>query len=61
MESLAEFTAMGGYGAYVWPAFGIVLGVMAILWISSMRGWRKSELDLKTLRDSRREREVSAK
>ena len=57
MESVAEFMSMGGYGGYVWPAFGIVLFVMALLWVASMRGWRNSEKILATLRNSRRERE----
>ncbi|MFP6774349.1 MAG: heme exporter protein CcmD [Alphaproteobacteria bacterium] len=59
MERFAEFMAMGGYGAYVWPAFGVVLAVMAGLWYASMHGWRKSELDLKALRESRQQREAS--
>ncbi|MGB9428271.1 MAG: heme exporter protein CcmD [Gammaproteobacteria bacterium] len=28
MSSWHEFLTMGGYGAYVWPAYGIVLVVM---------------------------------
>ncbi|MDE0726388.1 MAG: heme exporter protein CcmD [Alphaproteobacteria bacterium] len=51
--------AMGGYGTYVWPAFGVVLAVMALLWFASMRGWRKSELDLRALRESRRQEEIA--
>lgn len=27
--SLSEFVAMGGYGAYVWSAYGIALAVLA--------------------------------
>jgi len=28
-HSLGEFAAMGGYGAYVWGAFGVVFALMA--------------------------------
>lgn len=59
MERIVEFMAMGGYGTYVWPAFGVVLAVMALLWFASMRGWRKSELDLRALRKSRRQEEIA--
>lgn len=30
MSSWHEFLIMGGYGAYVWPAYAIVLVVMVI-------------------------------
>jgi heme exporter protein CcmD len=26
--NLIEFLAMGGYGAYVWPCFGLVVAVL---------------------------------
>ncbi|MGA1463220.1 MAG: heme exporter protein CcmD [Steroidobacteraceae bacterium] len=28
--NLAEFLAMGGYAAYVWPAYAFVLAVLAL-------------------------------
>jgi heme exporter protein D len=32
MERLTGFLAMGGYAAFVWPAFGVVtLGMMGLL------------------------------
>mgnify|MGYP001967332601 FL=1 len=57
MAGITEFFAMGGYAEFIWPAFGIVLTVMAALWISSMRGWRESERTLDVLRKNRRNRE----
>ncbi|HKT32403.1 MAG TPA: heme exporter protein CcmD [Gammaproteobacteria bacterium] len=30
MSSWHEFLTMGGYGAYVWPAYAIVLVVMVV-------------------------------
>ena len=57
MDRLGEFFAMGGYASYVWPAFGIVLIVMALLWIASVRGWHHSERTLTSLRNHRRQPE----
>ena len=60
MDAIGQFFAMGGYAAYVWPAFAIVLVVMALMWFTSIRGWRKSEQTLAALRSSRRQRESDA-
>ena len=60
MEGIVKFFEMGGYAEFIWPAFGIVLLVMAALWISSMRRWRKSEHTLAALRKNRRNREYSS-
>ena len=59
MGDIVEFFEMGGYAGFIWPAFGIVLLVMIVLWISSMRRWRKSEHTLAVLRENRRNREYS--
>ncbi|WP_159712502.1 heme exporter protein CcmD, partial [Geminicoccus flavidas] len=37
---MAEFLAMGGYAAYVWPAFGFTILVLAGLWVLSLRQMR---------------------
>ncbi len=57
MDAMGQFFAMGGYAGYVWPAFAIVLLVMAILWIASIRAWRASENILTALRKNRRDQE----
>ncbi len=49
MEQLRDFLAMGGYGAFVWPAFGISALVLGWLWISSLRRLRLLERDLAAL------------
>jgi heme exporter protein D len=37
-SSVGEFLAMGGYAAYVWPAFGLTCGCMALeLWLLHRR------------------------
>ena len=38
MDRIAEFLAMGGYAAYVWPALGLTAAVMiGLAWQSSHR------------------------
>lgn len=51
--SFSEFLSMGGYAAYVWPAFGITAAVMiAMLW-ASRRALKSREAALAAL-DQRR-------
>jgi heme exporter protein D len=57
MESLAAFVAMGGYGAFVWPAFGLTAVVMAGLAILSLRRLRAEERDLAAIESTRPRRE----
>jgi heme exporter protein D len=56
---MAEFFSMGGYAAYVWPAYGIAAVILVAMLIASLRGLRRHEALLKTLetnRPRRRER-----
>ena len=46
MEQLRDFFAMGGYGAFVWPAFGASALVLGWLWVSSLRRLRGLEREL---------------
>lgn len=48
--SFSAFMAMGGYGGYVWPAFGLTAAVMIGLLIASVRSLRAREKDLLQLR-----------
>jgi heme exporter protein D len=34
---LQEFLRMGGYGAYVWPAYGLTALVLVLNWVSARR------------------------
>ncbi|PSQ91746.1 MAG: heme exporter protein CcmD [Proteobacteria bacterium SW_6_67_9] len=38
----AEFLAMGGYAAYVWPAYGLALVVLVVTW--GLPHWRERRL-----------------
>ena len=43
MSDLAGFFAMGGYGAFVWPSYGITLAVLVLVWIASNRQLKRNE------------------
>jgi len=47
--SLADFLAMGGYGAFVWPAYGVTLVVLAAIWLDGARRRRAVERALQAL------------
>ncbi len=49
MEQIGEFFAMGGYGAFVWSAYGASALVLGWLWVSSLRRLRLLERDLAAL------------
>lgn len=53
---------MGGYAAFVWPAFGITAAVLAVLFVASWRGVkaREAELDAMPPAPDRRERRRTA-
>ena len=48
---MSDFWAMGGYTAYVWPAYILVGLVMVGLLLLSWRGLKSKEAALATLRD----------
>ena len=45
---------MGGYGAYVWPAWGFAAATLAALAIASIRTMRAREKELAALEADRR-------
>ena len=44
-----SFFEMGGYAAYVWPAFGIAAAVMIALLVLSLQRLRSREAELRRL------------
>ena len=40
---MAEFFAMGGYGAYVWPAYGLSAIGLAVLYVVRRNALRRAE------------------
>jgi heme exporter protein D len=53
MDSMQTFLQMGGYAAYVWPAYGIAAAVLAGLAIASYRGMRRAERQAERERPAR--------
>jgi heme exporter protein D len=47
---LTEFFAMGGYAAYVWPAYGFAALVLIVLLVQSWRGARRRMAELEQVR-----------
>jgi heme exporter protein D len=50
---MADFLAMGGYAAYVWPAYALAAAVMAALLAATLTGLRRREALLRTLESGR--------
>jgi heme exporter protein D len=48
-DHFAQYFAMGGYAAFVWPAFALSFGVLVVLLVSSLKGLRESEKALDTV------------
>jgi heme exporter protein D len=53
-ESVHEFLSMGGYGTYVWAAYGATLGVLVALFWQSWHRARKRTAEAERLRAERR-------
>lgn len=50
---MSEFLAMGGYAAFIWPAYGVATVVLAGLLAFSIRTMRQREALVDSLRASR--------
>ena len=57
MDGLRSFFAMGGYGAFIWPAYGVALAVLGALTLAAMRRLRRSQADLAELESGRPQRQ----
>ncbi len=56
MESLEAFFDMGGHGAFIWPAYGMVFLVLVVLWVTSRRYVKSSAAELQSLNADRPQR-----
>ncbi len=50
MEQISTYLAMGGYGAFIWPSFGISALVLIGLLVESRRFLKSTEAELASLR-----------
>ena len=60
---MTSFWAMGGYAAFIWPAFALTVLVLACLLIVSLRALRANEnvlADLERANSTRNERSNGA-
>jgi len=46
MDTIGAFLAMGGYAAYVWPAYAVALIVLLAVALASLRELRAAETAL---------------
>ena len=46
---MADFFDMGGYAAFIWPAFGLTFLVMAIMVVATLRRLRANQRELARL------------
>jgi heme exporter protein D len=53
---IARYLAMGGYAAYVWPAYGVAFVVLGVLAWRSWRRYRASDNTLEQLQQELRPR-----
>lgn len=51
---LSHFLAMGGYAAYVWPAYGVAALILGGLTLVSVLEARSARRELDRLQDDRR-------
>jgi heme exporter protein D len=56
---LTDFLAMGGYAAYVWPAYGLAAVVLIALLVQSWRSARRRDTELEQVRRFARPARVS--
>lgn len=49
MDALATYVAMGGYAAFVWPAYGVAAVVLGGLALHSWRRYRTSQQALRNV------------
>ena len=57
MDQFRAFFDMGGYAAFVWPAYGLTAGVMVGFVITSLRRLRRRQRRLAEMEASRARKE----
>jgi heme exporter protein D len=52
---MSDYLAMGGYAAFVWPAYGLSALVMVVLTVTAIRNLRRKERELARIQAEREE------
>lgn len=47
---MQDFLSMGGYGAFVWPSYGLTAVVMLALLVASVRGLKSTQTEFDRLK-----------
>ena len=61
MQHLMQYLAMGGYAAFVWPAYAVALLVLGGLAAQSLRAYRRNLRQLESLQRERPSRRRGAR
>jgi heme exporter protein D len=58
LDAIMSFLSMGGYAAFIWPAFGVAAAVLIALFLVSWREAKAREAELEAMprAEQRRER-----
>ena len=46
---MSGFFAMGGYAAFVWPAYAISVGVLTVMVVATLRAYRRAKKQIEEL------------
>jgi heme exporter protein D len=46
---MSAFFAMGGYAAFVWPAYAISIGVLTAMVVATLRAYRRARKKIEEL------------
>jgi len=57
---MGDFWAMGGYAAFVWPAYAISIVALALLLATALRALRQAERELAAVEGARVRRRAPA-
>ena len=60
MQRMLDYLAMGGYAAFVWPAYVLVAAILGGLFWQSRRGYRRRQRELERLQQGRTRRGSAA-
>jgi heme exporter protein D len=53
MQGVMQYLAMGGYAAFVWPAYAVATVVLGGLAVQSLRAYRRNMRQLEMLQQER--------
>ena len=53
MDAIRDIVHLGGYGLYVWPAYGAAIAILAWMAVSTLARLRTTERTLETLQNTR--------